>query len=236
MNSLSLDMLKCRWMGQSLGKCINYELISGTRDIEGPSPSQDWLGDVGVWPRSHCGGGLSGSEKAAPFPGGDKSFPQWALRKQGLPLSNTGGRTVAAIPVDPPALRPSLPAQSHLSIHKAILPISPAHSRLQDLSLYPFIRRKPWPPLYFHMARPGQGQMDPKQFPTSRSCLAPEVWSMGYSWASLNPHLHLPAFLCQTMQKEAPPASRELGCGRVEPCLLSHPPMVWEEGLSLRES
>lgn len=66
-------------------------------------------------------------------------FPSGLLRKQGLPLSNTGGRIVATIPVDPPALRPSLPAQSHLSIHKAVLPTSPAHSHLQDLSLYPFI-------------------------------------------------------------------------------------------------
>lgn len=65
--------------------------------------------------------------------------PSGLLRKQGLPLSNTGGRPVAAIPVDPPALRPSLPAHSHLSVRKAVLLTSPAHSHIQDLTLSPFI-------------------------------------------------------------------------------------------------
>lgn len=164
------------------------------------------------------------------------SFPQVVtspflsglLTKQELPLGVVGGGTVAAPslpPMGPPALRPSLPGRSHLSTNGAVLPASPALCILQDLSLsFPLLLlQKPWPPLYLHMARPGQEQKDPDPPSWLRSWLAPEVLSVGCSWASRN-HTFVSCELLP-MRRAAPP-SWGLGCERLTSCLSSHPPSM----------
>lgn len=104
------------------------------------------------------------------------AFLSKRLRKQGLPLSIFGGRTSAAPQWvlqhrDPPSLPPN-PGSSFWEWGDAATLPSPFHSPgLFPINFPLLLRHPPWPPLDFHPARPGQGQVGPD--PASRLQVLP---------------------------------------------------------------